>query len=126
MLLFPPRGVPPQVGRCAIHATLAAARSLYLLINDGVGKLTALFYNLIFNYVITVNTAQAQRVIWGLYDKRSQGWRSAGVEPRTGSSTDKHIPRSTARTNLTSSALPHSLIQQQHALIQSIHCKKTK
>ncbi len=51
-------------------------------------------------YINFANNAVGQRVFRGWCDERSQGWRSAGAEPWTGSSTDKHQSRSTAYTVL--------------------------
>src|SRR5690554_2910066 len=49
---------------------------------------------------ICANNAEGQRVLRGGSGKQRQGWRSAGVEPWMGSSTDEHRPRSTMRTTL--------------------------
>ena len=48
----------------------------------------------------SANNAEGQRVLRGGCGKQRQGWRSAGVEPWMGSSTDEHRPRSTMRTTL--------------------------
>ncbi len=54
---------------------------------------------------ICANNAEGQRVLRGRSGKQRQGWRSAGVEPWMGSSTDEHRPRSTMRTTLNYSTL---------------------
>ena len=46
------------------------------------------------------NNTNDQRVLRCCCDKRSHGWRSAGVEPRMGSSTEEQLECSTARTDL--------------------------
>ncbi len=43
----------------------------------------------------SANNAKSQRVLCCSCDERSQGWRSAGVEPWMGSSTEKQLQRST-------------------------------
>ena len=53
----------------------------------------------------SANNAEGQRVLRGGCGKQRQGWRSAGVEPWMGSSTDEHRPRSTMRTTLNYSTL---------------------
>src|SRR5690606_24044835 len=96
--LLPQRVILTQFGRYVIHDSLVATLTRYSLINDAVCESVArLFKNhkacktccrLACLTHTNANTANNQRVLRGRCGEQRQGWRSAGVEPRTGSSTD--------------------------------------
>ena len=127
---FPQHAVQAQFGRyairgCAYHGTDAALIDHRCGLQVGFTTLTDIFvYFQNFKHSVhaphriqnafpllvclnrsSANNAEGQRVLRGRSGKQRQGWRSAGVEPWMGSSTDEHRPRSTMRTTLNYSTL---------------------
>src|SRR5690554_2453278 len=122
---FPQHAVQAQFGRyairgCAYHLTDVALIDHRCGLQVGFTTLTDIFvYFQNFKHSVhaphriqnafpllvclnrsSANNAEGQRVLRGGCGKQRQGWRSAGVEPWMGSSTDEHRPRSTMRTTL--------------------------